>query len=237
MGKILYRYMPWDAFEKSIMNWSLKATHPCHTNDLFEFMPVWASEKAEFHSIMKILREEFVFFSFSEKMSNCAMWGHYADQFRGVCMVFYFPFTVPIRQVEYDINRVRLEDYKNEKEAIKLYDRILATKDESWRYESEWRLVKAAHEADDAYDDMLLYKYPMKYFIGVILGVNCSHSTGYTKKLIHKNSNTLLSTNSPYFVTRSFPDNEKYIIHNEFWKDNMNVDKVKEAGFILNESA
>ena len=36
---LLYRYMPYEAFEKTIENWSLKLTIPYETNDPFEFMP------------------------------------------------------------------------------------------------------------------------------------------------------------------------------------------------------
>lgn len=98
--------MPWVAFEKSIESWSLKATYPDQTNDLFEFLPQEMNDNPYYDEVVDVVRNNLVFISFSTKVSDCSLWGHYADQFRGVCMAFYFPDDVPINKVEYDNNRV-----------------------------------------------------------------------------------------------------------------------------------
>ena len=45
---VLYRYMTWDAFEKTIASWSLKATLASDANDYFEFLPAGFLIKNDF---------------------------------------------------------------------------------------------------------------------------------------------------------------------------------------------
>lgn len=227
-GIVLYRYLTWDAFVKTLDSWMLKATIPAQTNDLFEFLPAMNGDIGIYDLARRQLRGGCAFFSFSKKMSDCAMWGHYADQFRGVCMAFYIPDKRIVNEVHYDHQRVSLADFKklSKDECSELVNQLLTTKDISWKYEEEYRWIEEADEADEARDGMLFYREPMNYFIGVILGARCPYSSGYTKALLKQYLHIHGVKDKPNMdvyevVEESFPDNDTFSISSRFWKDNL----------------
>ena len=84
--------MPYEAFEKTIEDWSLKLTIPYETNDPFEFMP-------RCQNLNNIINKQILtaknnppgMLCFSTSMTSASMWGHYADRHKGVCLIFDFP--------------------------------------------------------------------------------------------------------------------------------------------------
>lgn len=240
---VLYRYMPWDAFEKTLDSWKLKATIASQTNDFFEFLPA-ASKDSEIDDYAKALtRENTAFFCFSKLMSSCAMWGHYAEQYKGVCMVFYFPKTLkPCRrlcEVAYQKDRIPVGEVSDSEDASRIIDLLLTTKDISWQFEHEARLLYEAKDADEALDGKLFFREPMKYFVGVILGTRCPYSAGYVKALIkqsikkNKIRNGNLYKNIDDLVTKSSVHPTEFRITDEFWEDDMTRKKLRNKGYIF----
>ena len=133
---VLYRYMPWDAFEKTISSWSLKATLASQTNDYFEFFPAESGNTKLNNDILKCARENVAFFCFSRLMSCGAMWGNYADQFKGGCMAFQFSIDNKIKtlihNIKYDCKRLSIEKLEKGAKAINKVHQLLTTKDKSW---------------------------------------------------------------------------------------------------------
>lgn len=238
-GIVLYRYLTWDAFVKTLDSWMLKATIPTNTNDLFEFLPAMHGDIGICDYTRRHLRGVGAFFSFSQKMSDCAMWGHYADQFRGVCMAFYIPDKSIVSEVQYDHKRVNIRNFNlsSDVDRINFVKQILTTKDISWEYEKEYRWLKEAHKADEAREGMLFYREPMKYFIGAILGARCPYSSGYTRALLkqylakHKVEDTP-NMNVLEAVQESYPDNETFSISCIFWNDNLTEQDLRQISLI-----
>lgn len=90
----LYKYMSCEAFEATIKTWSLKACLPYEANDIMELTPQAVSEKSLYINTPNTPQKSPPpFLCFSRKITTPAMWGHYADSGKGVCLVFCFPVT------------------------------------------------------------------------------------------------------------------------------------------------
>lgn len=229
---ILYRYMTWAAFESTIEQWALKATNPAHTNDITEFLPAFSHDYYIQKNALQYLKEDIVFISFTKKMSCCAMWGHYAENFKGVCLAFCFP-KANIRKVRYGKSRVEYSETSPNKNES--FTNIITTKSLSWRYENEYRLLIHSPLADIVYNNMLLFQAPMKYLVGVILGVNCPYSIGYTKALLRKHAvdkKTIANMYNPRFVSLSYIDDNEFAIRSHVWHDNMTIGQLRENKLI-----
>ncbi len=107
--------------------------------------------------------------SFSTTAKCPLMWSHYADQHRGVCVVYSVPDQgVPnLREVIYDGSRKVLasdiRDMESDEAAKKrVEEAALLTKAGSWRYEKEWRLIGKRGLTDS----------PLE-LDGVIFGLRC----------------------------------------------------------------
>jgi hypothetical protein len=86
--------------------------------------------------------------SLSTAKSNPLMWSHYADSHRGVAIGFNSqdPFFSKALRVQYRIERPKVDLFpipEEEQEKLKLAEAILATKNISWHYEEEYRLLNA----------------------------------------------------------------------------------------------
>ena len=229
-GVVFYRYLPWEAFEKTLDSWSLKATIASQTNDFFEFLPANIMESPANSYQRVIARDNKALLCFSKKMSNCAMWGHYADQYRGVCMAFYFPGGYGLRKVNYRAKRVELKDDGSISD-------IMITKDKSWEYEDEYRIILDVESADVVSNGMLFYRDHMKYFIGVILGPKCPYSVGYVKAMMknYQKKNGIDNMPNMYrenVVTKGEPHKDEFSIKSEFWNDKLKKAALKGAGLL-----
>lgn len=200
-GVILYKYMPLEAFFKTIENWSLKATYPTATNDPLEFIP-----QGDYY--VKAVRDKDAllpyFHSFSSKVADVAMWGRYGDSSHGVCLAFCFPtdrevafsgeertlgdYAVPkcgnLFPVSYEDERVLVKIgslYHSEEDA---YIRMLTTKAKSWEGESEFRFVDYICDADSLQGGHAFYKKYMGRLCGVILGDRCRYGVPFIANML-----------------------------------------------------
>ena len=153
------------------------------------------------------------FISFSRDITSAALWGHYADSGRGVCLVFCFPCknfradmkvlefmdakeasalsviknklaTANIVKVRYQEERVPFPQKGNEHEMIALFNQLITTKGSTWSFEEEYRLITNYKYADSAVDGMLLYSWPMAFLLGVVTGPLCPYSPQYIQKFL-----------------------------------------------------
>ncbi len=89
---VLYRYLPIEAFESTLDNWSLKATLSYEANDPLEMTPAAYTPFGKAATCINSREHDpNPFICFSRVISSPAMWGHYADSGKGVCMVFMLP--------------------------------------------------------------------------------------------------------------------------------------------------
>lgn len=80
-----YIYMTYENMLKVLAGGALKVRSIDECNDPYEFMPAGAEGKA----LQEIY--ELGFICFSSLYNSGAMWGHYGDKHKGVCLEFTFP--------------------------------------------------------------------------------------------------------------------------------------------------
>lgn len=106
---------------------------------------------------------------FSKNHSKTTMWTHYAEDHKGVCLVFDLSHPVPF--IDYEANRftqgpVDYENYypinymKSKTEGIK---RLFLTKSNDWNYEEEYRYI--------LFDRKDFIKFYKNFLKGVIFGL------------------------------------------------------------------
>jgi len=96
--------------------------------------------------------------SFSESLLNSVMWSHYADEHKGVCLLYDFPIEfidvqntiIGIIEMNYNNNRLTewfienastLPDLNAEDTAIEISKVLFSTKGKDWKYEGEIRIM------------------------------------------------------------------------------------------------
>jgi hypothetical protein len=123
--------------------------------------------------------------SFAGEIMNPLMWAHYADDHKGVCLLYNFPGSfvaderndfIGLTAAEYRSNaltewfktialqlpHIEFDKFRNE-----LLFKIIAIKDKCWEYEKEGRLVK---------NGAGLLKIDKSFLIQIIFGMNSSPS-------------------------------------------------------------
>jgi hypothetical protein len=119
--------------------------------------------------------------SLTENPSDNVMWGHYGDKGRGVVFEFntadqFFAFgqnsgnaLYGLRKVVYSITRPEVP-HMGDTDAT--WRKLLFTKPDRWRYESEWRLPRFLVDGDPSASDpeVVLFDLPSTAVAGIILG-------------------------------------------------------------------
>lgn len=228
---ILYKYLSYEAFIKTVETWSLKASFPYDVND-----PLENVIQRNNHFPVEFLDDTpkgrvTPFFSFSRNISTSAMWGLYAENGQGVCLVFAFPIAgnsidwivgdtpgglnplickkkqaVPVC---YHNERIKLPyDAKTRKMlnpcfANSWLKNNIVVKGKSWEYESEVRIFSSHSEAAYEVNGILSYEWPMNYLVGVVVGPKCRHDRFYIQRKIEICQNRQLDKNKDSFMLRS----------------------------------
>lgn len=109
---------------------------------------------------------------FSGFMNSQLMWSHYADNHRGICLIYKpeLDFSGLLRrayEVEYkkEYPQVRLVDFNKLKEVA--VNRLLLTKSKDWAYEAEYRLLRAFGAKETV-------RHSPQALVGVVLGARIS---------------------------------------------------------------
>lgn len=267
---LLYKYVSLDSFEKTIQEWALKASLRHDVNDPLENIP-----KGEVVNVVADTMNVPPFFSFSRSMSVTAIWGHYAENAKGVCMAFLFPIDtektaewsslvegksqpeedayIDLSTIEDRILKEKLKtsvffplDYNDSRAAstqncvdkFQAFQRILKRKAKCWEYENEIRLLCDISLADKSKNNMLLFSWPMRYFIGAITGPKCPIPPEVLKRQIeiayyqHKdigNYNIEKKVIPEWIVTAGRFAEESFLIESDFYKDGMSDHDFKHA--------
>ena len=158
-------------------------TNPDYAESLYESLG--------HQNILPNLRERFYnlhntagILSLSETPNNLLMWAHYAEGHTGFVLVLdgshdffkgkntFLGFAKP-DSVEYRSERPRMKiEETSEETAMR---EIFFVKGLDWKYEKEWRYLKALDDADKRLrdvSDVNLFRLPPKCIRGVILGCN-----------------------------------------------------------------
>lgn len=99
---LAFKFMPLKYFYKTMDNWALKPSYAGRVNDPLENVPADGADAIAPANLPP-------FMSFSEKMDMPAMWGYYADEAKGVCMVFIFPL---LRNKNEIMTRKKIRSYR-----------------------------------------------------------------------------------------------------------------------------
>lgn len=215
-----YTYMTYENMLKVLAGGVLKVRSIDECNDPYEQMPAGleGKERAEEY--------EMVFICFSSLYNSVAMWGHYGDKHKGVCL----EFTFPLRQLNvedeppYYILDIELKEdsllsfswrkrdkthlhycvlfnmkYKKERQAFDYgmvgtsmmgdrlicdIDKCLITKDKSWHYEEELRILIPLPEKNIRKEEDYFVDCFHKYLTGIILGIKCQKDAESVKKIV-----------------------------------------------------
>ncbi len=213
-----YIYMSYANMQKVLAGRRLKVRSIEECNDSYECMP--AGPEGEMWQKVSPLG----FLCFSETCKCSAMWGHYADKHKGVCLEFTFPqadeqpylgmregeayryhaldinmgkdafihFPYPLEpekqyavlfDVFYRTDRavpgLGMTGYLNSPGSLICdIDKAFVTKDASWSYEREKRILIPMEE-EEKYVDCF-----HKYLTGIILGIRCEKDMETVEQVI-----------------------------------------------------
>ena len=134
--------------------------------------------------------------SLSETPDNLLMWAHYAEGHTGFVLMLdgshdFFKGDIALHgfakpeRVEYRLELPRLAIEDTHKETV--MSEIFFVKSLDWKYEKEWRYLKALADANKRFRDtnnleINLFQLPPKCVIGVILG--CYRSKELEKEIL-----------------------------------------------------
>ena len=137
---------------RAIQEKKLKVSRIDGLNDPFELLSIDLSHKSQrpAHRKRKAdINDKYGLHCFSKDWKSPLLWSHYADNHRGICLVFDVPET---RLVEIEYKAERLVDNDGLQEDSTLisdtdHEQLLKTKFEQWQYEEEWRWIINLNEA------------------------------------------------------------------------------------------
>lgn len=115
----------------------------------------------------ELIRNKIGVLCLSTKPDNILMWSHYANDHRGICLIFdgYYEFFALAQKVEYPPLRRAINPFRDAPE-IQMAASVLH-KYQKWEYENEWRIV----DINKGYGSC---NYPEKSLIGLIFGASIS---------------------------------------------------------------
>lgn len=158
-------------------------------NDPFELMSVRMEGKHE-RFVFKLLREHWVknlgVICMGTHWKSPLMWGHYADNHKGVCLGFDVADVWP-KKMNYEPDRLQHLIKIGEPvggltpEAI---EQVLTTKYQHWAYEEEWRLFLNLKDKDPINGEYYIAVGSELVLREIILGARCKAPVGSFRKLV-----------------------------------------------------
>ena len=150
--ELLYYFTSTKYALESVQNRQLKVAELDKTNDPYELLPIRGKEGLTeatvdelFSNLQSNLAKKIKMICFSETYKDPALWGHYADKCKGVCLGFeivFESFKDMLHEVEYvkdkkDYNQFVFGDSTEEGESTD----FLRFKSHQWEHEEEWRIL------------------------------------------------------------------------------------------------
>ena len=175
-------YLTSEKWAKVILNERrVKLSTVGELNDPFELLGASVGDKRArkiFHYVQQRLSERYGMLCLSSTWKCPAMWAHYGDKHRGVCLGFDVPDAMP-REVRYTPDR--LIDLLGEKPELRNMsiagiETLMTTKYSEWSYEREWRLIRPFREAIAGADGKHFLPFDDQLLVlrEVIIGHRCS---------------------------------------------------------------
>ena len=147
----LYKYTSADFGLDVLKTGRIKVARLLDVNDPNEWIPVCPNPNnngIDYHSDPKFRTAfrhfwscQYGFISFSLSWDNPVLWGHYADRFRGVALVFEVCNPSKVKEVKYCDARYVLDEkemYSGDREKV---DRLISRKAKEWEHEQEYRAL------------------------------------------------------------------------------------------------
>lgn len=250
--------MPAKYAEEFLRKDEIKLCDLTKSNDLCEFSPkiVCSNKKTEDQVMEYVCERTFRSFnkvnpmlvlSFSARITSSAIWGHYADQNRGVCLVFDFPIffphvqhgvvrsIIPNRRIQ--IHKVNYTEHRfcipvsaiadGPKSLGEYICSAISYKSTDWSYEEECRLVFNITGGDDnsfVSDSNFFTKGLRQYVSGIVLGARCPLSNLYFESMIGEvartiTDNSLADKFRNIEIDRAMLDNDNLNIRAGDYKD------------------
>ena len=167
----------------------LKIAELDKTNDPLELRLIAFHDEAEqshFRSFFETMAKNFSIICFSETYKNAALWGHYADKNKGICLGFDINKD-NIKRVKYVDNRKYIEEFPNlckflhrsdlessNEECNREIKEILYTKSSTWRYEQEWRLFTKRAQVDQVTGKLYFFEFRDQLVLReILIGCRC----------------------------------------------------------------
>lgn len=197
----------------------LKLSFPSLVNDVFELRPFDFGQGDQGRVLREAWRKAIEihsmsqgFISFAESWAVPTMWGHYADNHKGICL----GFDLPIRRgdgrkyankIDYvdDLHpmdtRVLTDDAYN----ARMVDIARKTKSSHWSYEEEWRYwfslsVEEKKMKQENPEEPIFVKFDSSLVLReVIFGAESIHTTESFKELLYPEDNVEFTTARPSF--------------------------------------
>ncbi len=156
--KIYYHFLPLEHAISNLENKRMKISLIGELNDPFELLPYLRygfKERQLYHNIRREVLKRYGLLCFSRRWSEPLLWGHYANNHKGIAIGFEVP-KEEIKEVGYKSNPKRIKfELKNDiKHNEKLFLDLAKIKYEKWSYEEEYRMtvrLKYCEKVNDNY--------------------------------------------------------------------------------------
>lgn len=150
---LVFRFLDEKYGLQSIRERRLRISRIHELNDPFEFMSPYLSDR-NLRLALRKTRDELSnshgILCFSGSWHSPALWGHYADKHRGICLGFNLSPDL-VKQVSYVTSR-RHWPSSDEPEALQaLFSEALFTKFLHWSYEDEYRVYLSLLDEDNGH--------------------------------------------------------------------------------------
>ena len=164
-----------------VMENILKEIEPTLSKEVDDFAP-----KAK-DMLLKLLQTSIGILSLSETIENLLLWSHYAFSHKGFAIEFdtTHDFFNRRRSGKDELFHLRKVKYENRSSLGRTLidldgDDLLITKDKSWTYEDEWRMLVPLESADKVLDvesdKIFLFEIPSSAITAIIVGAKTSTS-------------------------------------------------------------
>ena len=192
----LYRFMPSEGVIKTILNKNLRISDVSKLNDPYDMSLGVTDAPSDFlqmhytkfnRAVKETISKQWGVISFCSHHHDPTLWAHYADNHKGMCLVFDTNAVEPENFQKVLYSKVKpsipfdsLGSENLESQLLPITEQLLTTKSPSWSYESEYRLTPSM----DIGDGSGFLRLPEGFLKEVILGLNCDYSEPNIKNML-----------------------------------------------------
>jgi Protein of unknown function (DUF2971) len=176
----------------NIKNKRIKATRISEANDPFEFEGFQVLSDPLRDEIRKLKAETnatLCVLCFSKDWRSPALWAHYANRHKGICLGFWAKKLETLLEVNYYTDRVEsgLEGRPFSPSA-KMKERLVTNKAQDWFYEEEIRRCVNVNETFEDWDGKRFFKFDHTLSLSeVIIGEKCTVNLDKVRELVREN--------------------------------------------------